>query len=193
MVIRLSDGAPVLFRGDRIGLGGGVFQAYKFRTLAHHTQPGANGLAEAVPFNAFAAFLRATHLDELPQCLNVLRGEMALIGPRPLPVARYRYLVQRDPAWQCVTRVRPGCSSLNQIAFYAPGGLEKMRTLPGLAHLTSRRRLELDQYYINHLSSSLDTRIALWTVSYLTRKMADILLTRRSSGTCAVENAARDE
>ena len=120
--IRLVDGAPVLYRGTRLGLGGRPFTMYKFRTM----RPGAEerlaslygpALQEAgrVETTRVGRFLRPTQLDELPQLVNVLRGDMSLVGPRPLRPAFYGELAERVPGlWQRF-RVRPGLTGFAQM------------------------------------------------------------------------------
>lgn len=191
LVIWLTDGPPVLFGGNRIGKQCKIFKTWKFRTLPTACRPLVQGLADTNPYNDFAGFLRATHLDEIPQYLNVLCGKMSLIGPRPLQLERYQYLVQREKDWQIVTRIRPGITGLNQIIFYCPQILDLARSLPGLGRSTERRRLELDAYYIQHVSPGLDAKIAWWTTRYLVRNLMSSLVgnLKRHLGTGSIKNS----
>ena len=99
LAVRLALGRPVLFRQERAGLGGRPFSILKFRTMREG--PGT----DAERLGRFGRFLRATSLDELPELWNVLRGEMSLVGPRPLPT---RYLPRYSPEQARRHEVRPG-------------------------------------------------------------------------------------
>lgn len=107
VAVRVALGAPVLFRQQRAGRGGAPFTVLKFRTL----REGAG--EDAARMTRLGGFLRALALDELPQLVNVLRGEMSLVGPRPLPVA---YLPLYAPRQALRLRVRPGLAGLAQAA-----------------------------------------------------------------------------
>lgn len=108
--VRLALGPPVLFRQARAGRGGAPFRVLKFRSLRAERWPGEEDAARLTPFGRA---LRASALDELPQLLNVLRGEMSLIGPRPLPLD---YLPLYAPRQALRHRVRPGLAGLAQAA-----------------------------------------------------------------------------
>jgi lipopolysaccharide/colanic/teichoic acid biosynthesis glycosyltransferase len=99
LLVRRRLGAPVLFRQRRAGLGGRPFPLLKFRSMAEGDAP------DALRLSSFGRRLRASGLDELPQLLNVLRGEMSLVGPRPLPLA---YVAHYSPRQALGLRVRPG-------------------------------------------------------------------------------------
>ncbi|WP_043359609.1 sugar transferase [Belnapia sp. F-4-1] len=107
LAVRMRLGRPVLFRQQRAGRGGRPFTLLKFRSMAEG--PGS----DAARLGRFGRWLRASALDELPQLLNVLRGEMSLVGPRPLPVA---YTPLYRPAQAARLRVRPGLAGLAQAA-----------------------------------------------------------------------------
>lgn len=107
LAVRVVLGRPVLFRQARAGRGGAPFTLLKFRTL----RPGPGG--DAARMTRLGRRLRATALDELPQLVNVLRGEMSLVGPRPLPVA---YLARYSPRQRLRLAVRPGLAGLAQSA-----------------------------------------------------------------------------
>ena len=135
--IRLS-GAPVLFRQHRIGRGGRVFTLLKFRTM----RPGAPGEPDAVRLTRLGRRLRALSLDELPQLVNVLRGEMSMVGPRPLLP---QYLDRYTPRQARRHQVLPGITGLAQVE--------------GRNALTWERRFELDVWYVDHASLWLDLQI----------------------------------
>jgi lipopolysaccharide/colanic/teichoic acid biosynthesis glycosyltransferase len=122
LVIRVVDGPPVLYRGERLGRGGALFTMYKFRTLrvGAETRLGARygdvlQAATAVETTRTGAVLRATQLDELPQLLNVLRGDMSMVGPRPLRPAVWAEVARGIPNLADRFAVRPGLTGFAQV------------------------------------------------------------------------------
>ena len=160
LAIRLDSAGPVLFRQSREGLNGRRFEILKFRTMTW--RPGADGplqqTARADPrVTRVGRLLRATSLDELPQLLNVLRGDMSLVGPRPhawhmTTENRLSHEIADDYAWR--HRVKPGMTGLAQIN----GSRGALSTAEDLC-----RRLRYDLDYIENWSLLLDVRIALLT------------------------------
>jgi putative colanic acid biosynthesis UDP-glucose lipid carrier transferase len=155
LAVRLASPGPALFRQRRIGLDGVPFDIFKFRTMVLHAEP-AGSLTQAIPgdprVTRLGAFLRRTSLDELPQLLNVLRGEMSLVGPRPHAVfhhEQYRRLIQ---AYMERHRMKPGITGWAQVnGWRGPTDtLEKMQ-----------KRIEFDLHYIERWSLRLDLLI-LW-------------------------------
>jgi lipopolysaccharide/colanic/teichoic acid biosynthesis glycosyltransferase len=129
-------GRPILFRQRRPGLHGWPFVLYKFRTMRDGTGDDASRLT------AFGRFLRASSLDELPELLNVLRGEMSLVGPRPLLL---EYLDLYTPEEARRHEMRPGITGLAQVS--------------GRNQVPWPERLALDVFYVDHWSLALDARI----------------------------------
>jgi len=147
LAIRLESPGPVIYRQRRSGLGGHEFDVLKLRTMVDGAERVGAGLAigEGDPrITRVGALLRRTSLDELPNLLNVLRGEMSLIGPRPtLPVQVAQYSERQRGRLQ----IKPGITGWAQVN--------------GRAALPWSQRIELDLYYIEHRSLALDIRI-LW-------------------------------
>lgn len=120
--IRISSGPPVLYRGPRVGRGGGVYLMYKFRTLVPDAETrlsphyGASlTAATANEVTRLGRILRATQLDELPQLINVLKGDMSIVGPRPIRPIFFEELSEQIPAyWQRLV-VRPGLTGFAQV------------------------------------------------------------------------------
>ncbi len=139
-----SLGRPVLFRQPRPGLHGEVFELVKFRTMR---QPGPGGESDADRLTPVGRFLRASSLDELPTLWNVLKGDMSLVGPRPLLVA---YLERYTPEQARRHAVRPGVTGLAQVR--------------GRNGLSWDEKLTLDVEYVDRRSFALDLRILLETV-----------------------------
>jgi exopolysaccharide biosynthesis polyprenyl glycosylphosphotransferase len=160
VLVKLTSPGPILFRQKRFGLNNKEFEVLKFRTLhAARADPTA---AEPVKrhdnrVTSIGKILRALSLDELPQLVNVLKGDMSLIGPRPLPVdLRVEgRLCSEFPRYPARHRVRPGISGLAQVKGLR-GGMEVIEQL--------EQRLAYDLEYINNYSLLLDAKIAIATV-----------------------------
>ncbi|AZG16068.1 MULTISPECIES: undecaprenyl-phosphate glucose phosphotransferase [Cupriavidus] len=154
-LVKLSSPGPVLFRQQRLGIDGRPFAVYKFRTMRMHADHGVTQATRGDPrVTRIGAFLRRTSLDELPQFLNVLRGEMSVVGPRPHAMEHnelYKELIDR---YMLRHRVKPGITGWAQI-----NGLRgQTDTIDKM-----RKRIEFDIYYIQHWSFQLDLRIILRT------------------------------
>ncbi|MCW2970889.1 MAG: sugar transferase [Solirubrobacterales bacterium] len=151
LAIRLESRGRVLYSQRRAGLGGRHFDVLKLRTMvdgAEHIGAGLAIDADDPRVTRVGAFLRRTSLDELPNLVNVLRGEMSLIGPRPtLPVQVEQYTERQRGR----LAVKPGITGWAQVN--------------GRASLPWAERIELDLYYIEHRSLGLDLKIALRTVA----------------------------
>jgi lipopolysaccharide/colanic/teichoic acid biosynthesis glycosyltransferase len=147
VAIRVTMGRPVLFRQVRPGYREQLFTVLKFRTM--HEACGADGqpLPDAVRLTRLGSLLRRTSADELPQLWNVLRGDMSLVGPRPL-LTTYLDRYTRTQARR--HEVRPGLTGLAQIN--------------GRQDIPFSSRLELDVWYVDHWSLGLDVKILLVTV-----------------------------
>jgi lipopolysaccharide/colanic/teichoic acid biosynthesis glycosyltransferase len=147
LATRFAMGRPVLFRQPRPGLGGTIFTVYKFRTMRQG--PGS----DAARLTPLGRFLRSVSLDELPQLWNVLKGDMSLVGPRPLlPQYLDRYSARQSRRHE----VRPGITGLAQVA--------------GRNSLSWEERLELDVRYVESRSLRLDLSILVRTVRGVIRR-----------------------
>jgi lipopolysaccharide/colanic/teichoic acid biosynthesis glycosyltransferase len=146
-------GRPLLFRQDRVGLGGRVFELIKFRTMKHAVDADGRPLPDAARLTRIGRALRASSLDELPQLINVLRGDMSLVGPRPLLV---EYLSRYSPEQARRHEVVPGITGLAQIA--------------GRNALSWPEKFALDVHYVDHQSLALDLTILLRTVVAVLRR-----------------------
>lgn len=146
LAVRLSMGSPILFRQQRPGLGGQPFDMLKFRTMLP-VDPARGLIDDASRLTRVGAFLRSTSLDELPELINVLRGDMSLVGPRPLLMA---YLDRYTPRQARRHEVRPGITGLAQVS--------------GRNGLSWEERFELDVRYVDNWSLLADAKILLDTV-----------------------------
>jgi lipopolysaccharide/colanic/teichoic acid biosynthesis glycosyltransferase len=153
VLIKLDDGGPAIFKQERLGRFGRPFYIYKFRSMkldAEKTGPAlshANG-DDDPRLTKVGKFLRAHHLDELPQLWNVLRGDMAFIGYRPERKFYIDQIVKEDPRYTFLYQIRPGVTSYATLYNGYTDTMEKML-----------RRLELDLYYLGHRSWWLDSKI----------------------------------
>ena len=147
ILIRFLLGRPVLFRQRRPGLLGKPFTIYKFRTMTGERDADGNLLPDAERLTPFGRFLRITSLDELPELFNVLKGDMSLVGPRPLLM---RYLDRYTPEQMRRHEVRPGITGWAQVN--------------GRNTLTWEERFALDVWYVENRSLWLDLKIILRTV-----------------------------
>lgn len=144
--IRIFIGSPVLFRQVRPGLGGKPFKIYKFRSMNDARDADGNLLPDDQRLTKLGRFLRSTSLDELPELINVLKGEMSLVGPRPLLM---QYLERYSPEQKRRQDVLPGITGWAQIN--------------GRNTLTWQDKFKLDVWYVDHWSAGLDLRILLQT------------------------------
>jgi len=152
-LVRLRHGRPVLFRQKRPGLHGRPFTILKFRTMRDATGPDGAPLPDADRLTALGRFLRRTSLDELPELWNVLRGDMSLVGPRPLLM---EYLDRYSPEQARRHAVRPGITGWAQVN--------------GRNAIGWDQKFAYDTWYVDHRSLRLDLRILVITVSRVLRR-----------------------
>ncbi len=153
LAVRTNLGSPVLFRQIRPGKGGVPFKMVKFRTMTDARDASGALLPDAERLPPFGQWLRATSLDELPELWNVLRGEMSLVGPRPLLM---RYLDRYTPEQAHRHDVRPGITGLAQVT--------------GRNAISWDDKFALDVRYVETASLALDVRILWQTVSRVLRR-----------------------
>lgn len=146
ILVRLRVGSPVFFKQDRPGLNGRIFTLIKFRTMTDATASNGASLPDAERLVPFGRWLRATSLDELPELWNIVRGDMSLVGPRPLLV---QYLDRYSPEQARRHETRPGLTGWAQIN--------------GRNDQTWDERFALDVWYVDNRSFWLDVKILLIT------------------------------
>jgi lipopolysaccharide/colanic/teichoic acid biosynthesis glycosyltransferase len=146
-LVRVNLGAPILFYQQRPGLHGQPFTLLKFRTMTDARDPQGNLLPDAERLTGFGRFLRSTSLDELPEMLNVLKGDMSLVGPRPLLM---QYLDRYTPEQARRHEVRPGITGWAQVN--------------GRNALSWEQKFALDVWYVDHFSLTLDIKILAMTL-----------------------------
>jgi lipopolysaccharide/colanic/teichoic acid biosynthesis glycosyltransferase len=158
LVVKLTSRGPAFYTQTRVGQYGQLFTIVKLRTMVDKCE-SLTGPRWSIPgdprVTRIGQFLRATHLDELPQLINVLRGDMSIIGPRPERPEFLPNLERSLPGYRDRLMVRPGVTGLAQVQLPADTDLESVR-----------RKLRYDLYYVEHASLWLDVRIMLCTGLY---------------------------
>ncbi len=153
LLARFKLGSPVLFRQTRPGIHARSFTMLKFRTMTDARDASGSLRPDSERLTPFGRFLRSTSLDELPELLNVIKGDMSLVGPRPLLT---QYLERYSPEQLHRHEVRPGITGWAQVN--------------GRNALTWERKFELDVWYVDHQSLWLDIKIIFMTVWKILRR-----------------------
>jgi sugar transferase (PEP-CTERM system associated) len=156
LAIRLTSPGPVIYRQERVGKGGKVFTLYKFRSMREDAERGTGAtwaMKRDPRVTWIGKWLRRTRLDELPQLVNIVKGDMAFVGPRPERPEFVQELRQKIPLYDHRHLVKPGLSGWAQVAFAYAASLED-----------SREKLRYDLYYVKNLSLFFDLVILLATL-----------------------------
>ena len=153
ILVRIKLGSPVLFKQDRPGLNEKIFKMYKFRTMTDEKDKDGNLLPDAERLTKFGKFLRSTSLDEIPEFFNILRGDMSLIGPRPLLVEYLNYYTNDEKKRH---NVRPGISGWAQVN--------------GRNSLSWEEKFKYDIEYVEKLSFLFDFKIVLLTIKKVLKR-----------------------
>ncbi|GIN69625.1 UDP-galactose phosphate transferase [Bacillus sp. J14TS2] len=147
VLVKLKLGGPIFFKQERPGLNEQIFMMYKFRTMTDEKDENGNLLSDSVRLTRFGKLLRSTSLDELPELFNILKGDMSIIGPRPLLV-QYLPLYNEDQKRR--HEVRPGLSGLAQVS--------------GRNAITWEEKFKLDVKYVDNVSIFGDWKIIFLTI-----------------------------
>lgn len=156
LIIKLTDHGPVFFTQNRIGLSGFEFKIFKFRSMKidadklgpYYTADNDERITK------IGKYLRRSSIDELPQLINVLKGDMSLVGPRPNVLSQKELYQPQD--WNKRNTVLPGITGLAQASIRSDG--------------TPEKRLELDLFYVDHMSFLFDIKIILMTIKQIVKK-----------------------
>jgi len=147
VLVKVKLGSPVIFKQERPGKNEKIFTLYKFRTMTDEKDENGNLLPDEIRLTKFGKFLRSTSLDELPELVNILRGDMAIVGPRPLLVKYLRFYNDDEKHRH---DVRPGLTGLAQVN--------------GRNNLDWDNRLKLDVIYANKITFFMDIKIFFKTI-----------------------------
>lgn len=156
LAIKWEDGLPIIYKQERIGLHGKPFNIYKFRSMKADAEKDGPNLLEIegdTRLTRVGKFIRAHHLDELPQLWNILKGDMSLVGPRPERKYYIDQIIKHDSRYTYLYQIRPGATS------YATLYNGYTDTMPKML-----RRLSLDLYYLEHRSWWFDAKILFKTM-----------------------------
>lgn len=153
ILVRINLGSPVIFKQERPGLNEKIFTMYKFRTMTDERDENGELLPNEMRHTKFGKLLRSTSLDELPELINVIKGDMSLVGPRPLLV---EYLSLYNDEQRKRHNVRPGITGLAQVK--------------GRNSITWEQKFYYDVKYVNELSFLLDLKILFLTVIKVIKK-----------------------
>lgn len=147
ILVRIKLGSPILFKQDRLGLNEKIFKMYKFRTMTDAKDSLGNLLTDAERLTKLGRFLRSTSLDEIPELWNVIKGDMSLVGPRPLMPKYLAYYTEEEKKRH---NVRPGVTGWAQVN--------------GRNSLTWEDKFRYDIEYVNSISFWLDLKIVFITI-----------------------------
>ena len=158
--VYLSNGRPILYRQERLGYRGKKFSLYKFRTMPLTAEAnGPQWAQENDPrVTPFGRWLRKNRLDELPQLLNVIRGDLSFVGPRPERPEFYKIPHEQIPLFSLRLMVRPGITGWATVNNGYAGSVD-----------ASRMKLEYDLYYVQHMSPRLDLHVLMNTATMMVR------------------------
>ena len=153
IIVRIKLGSPVLFTQDRPGKDGKIFKMYKFRSMSDDRDENGDLLPDYKRLNKFGKLLRSTSLDELPELFNIIKGDMSLVGPRPLLV---KYLDYYNSFEMRRHEVRPGLTGLAQVH--------------GRGALPWKKKFEMDVKYVDNITFLEDVKIVLLTVKKIIKR-----------------------
>lgn len=153
IVVRINLGSPIIFKQQRVGLNEEIFTLFKFRSMKNEVDEYGELLPNEKRLTNFGKKLRSTSLDELPELINILKGDMSIIGPRPLLT---EYLDRYSEEQRKRHNVRPGLTSLSAVN--------------GRANLSWEEKFEMDVWYVNNISFLLDCKIFIKTFATVLKR-----------------------
>ena len=152
--VRIGMGSPIFFSQKRIGKDEQVFKLYKFRSMTNETDDKGNLLPEKDRLTPFGIALRSSSLDELPELLSIIKGDMSFVGPRPLPTYYGPYFLEQE-----------------RIRHSVRGGLIPPDSISGETTSDWETQFRYETYYAQHVSFLLDIKVVLWTFIILFKRM----------------------
>ena len=169
-----NKGAGAFFTQERPGKDGKIFKVIKFKSMTDERDADGNLLPDAQRLTKVGSFVRKTSIDELPQLINVLKGDMALIGPRPLLPEYMPYYTERE---QLRHTVRPGITGWAQVN--------------GRNNVSWDQKLEYDAFYVEHLSLGMDIKVLITTIKNVLERKDVVVVSSTKAGKLNVERADR--
>jgi len=154
ILVRMKLGKPVLFTQERIGRGEKIFKIYKFRSMTDERGPDGELLPDEVRLTSFGKMLRSSSLDELPELFSIIKGDMAVIGPRPL-------LPKYLPYFNADERVR----------YEVRGGLTPPEVLIGKTHTSWDEQFKIEAEYAKHITLATDIKIIIATIRVVLKRV----------------------
>lgn len=174
VLIMIKLGRPVLFTQERPGKNEKIFKLYKFRTMTNERDADGNLLPDEIRLTKFGKFLRSTSLDELPELINIIKGDMSIVGPRPLLIGYLPFYSKEEKRRH---DVRPGLTGWAQVN--------------GRNFIDWDHRLEKDIEYVNNVSIVLDIKIIITTIMLVLKKSDVATDTRKVESNFAEERKAK--
>ena len=153
LIVRLKLGSPVIFKQDRPGKNGKVFKLCKFRSMSDTRDENGELLPDALRLSKFGRILRSTSLDELPELFNIIKGDMSIVGPRPLLVKYLKYYNAHDMRRH---EVRPGLTGLAQVS--------------GRNAISWKEKFQKDVEYVDNVTFLMDAKVILLTIKNVIRR-----------------------
>lgn len=155
LLVRLSSPGPVIYKQERVGLRGRPFTIYKLRSMYINAEQEGPALSSSTDSRVtpIGRFMRRTHIDEIPNFVNVLKGDMSLVGPRPERQFYIDQILEHAPAYSLLLTMRPGITSWGQVKF---GYAENVRQM--------QQRMHFDMLYLNNRSLLVDAKILIYTI-----------------------------
>ncbi len=176
--IKFTSKGPVIYTHLRLGKNEKLFKLYKFRTMITGAREMENkGVSKERLITSAGRFLRRTFLDETLQLFNLLKGDISLVGPRPLDKEVFDELTKRDKKWENIVKIKPGLTSLESVADYLPQK-EKIKFEESFKNLLDKdvqnfyeHRYVLDSYYISRESFILDVKLIFYTFLLVVKRI----------------------
>ncbi len=162
VLVKISSKGNIIYRQERVGLNGKLFTMFKFRTMYSNAELNGPKLSQPNDkrITLIGKLLRNYHLDELPQFINVLRGDMSVVGTRPERQYYIEQIMQKAPEYRYILKHKPGITSIGQIKFGYAKNVDEMI-----------ERLQYDLNYVQHFSLLKDLKILLKTIGFILLKI----------------------
>lgn len=167
--VKISSKGPAIYKHERVGKNQKIFNNYKFRSMVVNARDmQKKGVKDKDLIFRFGQFIRKTHLDELPQLFNILKGDISFVGPRALDIEEYDKFVKINKKWKEISKIRPGLTCLESVVHELPHDsaqiLKKYNLRIKKPFDYFHERLIMDLYYLHHTSLLLDLKLIFKTI-----------------------------